>query len=230
MNERILLADGSPAFRGDLGHYLAGSHYTVEYASSGREAYWGAMQFRPDLMILDADLFRGENQDFFRKIRAGTTAPIILTSGSASVSARISGLDAGADDFLPKPYDMREMAARAKAVMRRSQAVSKKEQRLVTYDNFSLSLERYELRLRGERTELTPKELQLLYFLAVNPNKVFTREQLLDHVWGYQYLGNTRTVDAHVRKLREKCDGVSDRWGIRTIWGVGYKFEVVSST
>jgi DNA-binding response OmpR family regulator len=125
---------------------------------------------------------------------------------------------------------MREMAARAKAVMRRSQAVSKKEQRLVTYDNFSLSLERYELRLRGERTELTPKELQLLYFLAVNPNKVFTREQLLDHVWGYQYLGNTRTVDAHVRKLREKCDGVSDRWGIRTIWGVGYKFEVVSST
>lgn len=226
MNERILIADGSPSLRGDLGHYLAGSHYAVEYAATGREAYWGAMQFRPDLMILDTELFRGENADFFRKIREGTAAPIILTAGGASVSARISGLDAGADDFLPKPYDMREMGARAKAVMRRSQAIGKKEQRLVTYDNFVLSLERYELRLRGERADLTPKELQLLYFLAVNPNKVFTREQLLDHVWGYQYLGNTRTVDAHVRKLREKCDGVSDSWGIRTIWGVGYKFEV----
>ena len=226
MNERILLADGSSAFRGDLGHYFSGSHYTVEYASTGREAYWGAMQFQPDLMILDTDLFRGENADLFLKIRAKSQAPIILTSRNASVTERISGLNAGADDVLSKGCDMRELGARAKAVMRRSRAALEREQKTVTYDRFELSLEKYELKLGGKRVELTPKELQLLYFLASNPNKVFTRDQLLDQVWGYQYLGNTRTVDAHVRKVREKCDGVSDRWGIRTVWGVGYKFEL----
>ena len=121
---------------------------------------------------------------------------------------------------------MRELSARAKAVMRRSKIAQQPEKSgLLVYDKFELSIDQYELKLNGKRIELTPKELQLLFFLASNPNKVFTRDQLLDQVWGYNYLGNTRTIDAHIRKVREKCEGISPLWAIRTIWGVGYKFE-----
>ena len=225
MNERILLAETNPALRGDLSHYLTGNNYTVESVSSGADTLRGIECFSPDLVILDT-LLPGGGSSLCETIRRQSSVPIILTSRSTEVADRVSGLESGADDFLTKPCDPRELTARAKAVLRRSRIGERSnEPKLVVYDGLELSLERYELKLRGERVELTPKELQLLYFLASNPNKVYTRDQLLDQVWGYNYLGNTRTIDAHIRKVREKCEGVSDRWAIRTIWGVGYKFE-----
>ena len=224
MNERILLAETNPAFRGDLCHYLSGNNYTVESVISGTDTLSRLENFSPDLIILDT-LLPGGGSELCETIRKRSSVPIILTSGSASVSDKIHGLESGADDFLTKPCDVRELTARAKAVLRRSRIAETREQKLLLYDGFELSLERYELKLHGERVDLTPKELQLLYFLASNPNKVYTRDQLLDQVWGYSYLGNTRTIDAHIRKVREKCDGASPLWAIRTVWGVGYKFE-----
>lgn len=225
MNERILLAETNPALRGDLSHYLTGNNYTVESVSSGADALRGIECFSPDLVILDT-LLPGGGSSLCETIRRQSSVPIILTSRSTEVADRVSGLESGADDFLTKPCDPRELTARAKAVLRRSRIGERSnEPKLVVYDGLELSLERYELKLRGERVELTPKELQLLYFLASNPNKVYTRDQLLDQVWGYNYLGNTRTIDAHIRKVREKCEGVSTHWAIRTVWGVGYKFE-----
>lgn len=224
MNERILLAECNPILRYDVSRYLAGNHFAVEEVSSAHDAMASISRHAPDLVILDTELSHREGRDVCAEIRTSSAVPIILTSSESSVAERIRGLESGADDFLQTPCDMRELGARAKAVLRRSRLKDRTSSALV-YDNFALSIEKYELRLRGERVELTPKELQLLHFLASNPNKVFTRDQLLDRVWGYQYLGNTRTIDAHIRKVREKCDGVSDKWAIRTIWGVGYKFE-----
>lgn len=224
MNERILLAEANPTVRGDLSHYLLSNHYTVESVSTGSDALYRVETFSPDLVILDTLLPEG-GASLCAAIRKSSAVPIILTAPRATVADKIQGFESGADDFLLKPCDMRELNARAKAVIRRSRIGKEADNRTVVYDRFELSLEKYELKLGGERIDLTPKELQLLYFLSSNPNKVYTRDQLLDQVWGYNYLGNTRTIDAHIRKVREKCEGVSNQWAIRTIWGVGYKFE-----
>ncbi|MBR2906726.1 MAG: response regulator transcription factor [Clostridia bacterium] len=225
MNERILLAEANPTLRTDLSRYLSSNNYTVESVSSGTDTLCRVETFSPDLIILDALLSEGK-ASLCEEIRKSSSVPIILTSPRATVADKVHGLEAGADDFLLKPCDMRELGARAKAVLRRSRILDRAEDnRTITLDKLELSIDKYELRLNGDRVDLTPKELQLLYFLASNPNKVYTRDQLLDQVWGYNYLGNTRTIDAHVRKVREKCEGVSDQWTIRTVWGVGYKFE-----
>lgn len=227
MNERILLAEANPAIRGDFSHYLSGNNYTVDAVTSGGEALSALDRTTPDLVILDT-LLPGGGTELCATIRSRSPVPIILTAEAGSPADAVHALESGADDFLKMPCDMRELSARAKAVLRRSKPSERPQDKLLTYDGLELSIERYELRLRGKRVDLTPKELQLLHFLASNPNKVYTRDQLLDRVWGYNYLGNTRTIDAHVRKVREKCDGVSPFWSIRTIWGVGYKFETVS--
>lgn len=227
MNERILLAEDNPILRADVSRYLLGNHYTVETARSGSEVISSLENSPPDLVILDA-LLPGGGAEICRMIRRRSSVPIILTAEAATTADAIRALESGADDFLKKPCDLRELSARTKAVLRRSKHEFLKKENLLIFDGFELSIERYELRLRGERVDLTPKELQLLYFLASNANKVYTRDQLLDQVWGYQYLGNTRTIDAHIRKVREKCNGISPYWSIRTIWGIGYKFETVS--
>ena len=225
MNERILLAETNPALRGDFSRYFSSNHYTVESVANGTDAMNRIERFSPDLIILDT-LIPGGGTALCSAIRKKSSVPIILTAPAATTAETVSGLESGADDFLLKPCDMRELSARAKAVMRRSNLrTAAADSSTLTYDNFELSIDRYELKLAGRRVDLTPKELQLLFFLASNPNKVFTRDQLLDSVWGYNYLGNTRTIDAHIRKVREKCEGISPRWAIRTIWGVGYKFE-----
>lgn len=225
MNERILLAETNPALRGDFSQYFSSNNYTVESVANGTDAMNRIDRFDPDLVILDT-LLPGGGTELCSKIRKSSSVPIILTSPHASAAEAVSGLESGADDFLTKPCDIRELSARAKAVMRRSKIAQQPVKNdLLVYDQFELSIQQYELKLAGKRVELTPKELQLLFFLASNPNKVFTRDQLLDQVWGYNYLGNTRTIDAHIRKVREKCEGVSSLWAIRTIWGVGYKFE-----
>lgn len=226
VNERILLAEPNPTLRSDLSRYLSGNQYTVESVDSGAGALSLLMHFSPDLVILDALLSSG-GTPLFEEIRKSSSVPIILTAPRATVTDKVHALESGADDFLLTPCDVRELGARAKAVLRRSLPKTHREEaRTINLDRFTLSIEEYEFRLDGQRVDLTPKELQLLYFLASNPNKVYTRDQLLDKVWGYSYLGNTRTIDAHIRKVREKCDGVSDKWAIRTVWGVGYKFEI----
>ena len=227
MNERILLAESDPTLRSDLSRYLLNNQYTVESIGTGANALLLVQRFSPDLLILDAHL-PSNGAPFYTEIRKLSSIPIILTSPNATVADRVNALESGVDDFLLTPCDMRELGARMKAVLRRSRISSFQEEegQTINLDRFSLSIEEYELRLNGKRIDLTPKELQLLYFLASNPNKVYTRDQLLDKVWGYNYLGNTRTIDAHVRKVREKCNGVSDKWAIRTVWGVGYKFEI----
>ncbi len=225
MNERILLAEPNPTLRSDLSRYLLSNQFNVESVDSGADALSLVERFSPDLVILDALLSSG-GTPLCEEIRKDSSVPIILTAPRATVQEKVRALESGADDFVLKPCDPRELGARARAVLRRSQLEARgKEDSTINLDRFSLSIEEYELRLDGRRIDLTPKELQLLYFLASNPNKVYTRDQLLDRVWGYNYLGNTRTIDAHVRKVREKCNGVSDKWAIRTIWGVGYKFE-----
>ena len=226
MNERILLAEDNPILRADVSRYLSGNHYTVETARSGGEVISSLDNSPPDLVILDA-LLPGGGAEICRMIRRRSSVPIILTAEAATTADAVRALESGADDFLKKPCDLRELSARAKAVLRRSKHEFLQKENLLIFDGFELSIERYELRLRGERVDLTPKELQLLYFLASNCNRVFTRDQLLDKVWGFDYLGDSRTVDVHVKRLREKLEGVSDKWVLKTVWGVGYKFELL---
>ena len=164
-----------------------------------------------------------------REIREVSAKPIIMITAKNETFDKVLGLELGADDFIVKPFDMKELSARVKAVLRRYNAYSKTEDdEVVRFDQIEISLQKYELKLRGKAIDVPPKELELLYFLARNCNRVFTRDQLLDKVWGYDYLGDSRTIDVHVKRLREKLDGVSDKWALKTVWGVGYKFELLS--
>ena len=162
-----------------------------------------------------------------REIREISNKPIIMVTAKDEVFDKVLLLELGADDYLVKPFDMKELSVRIKAVLRRYQSIDNKtDSETVSFDNIEISLSKYELKIKGKVEEIPPKELQLLYFLASNYNRVFTRDQLLDKVWGFDYLGDSRTVDVHVKRLREKLEGVSDKWALKTVWGVGYKFEV----
>ena len=162
-----------------------------------------------------------------REIREISNKPIIMVTAKDEVFDKVLLLELGADDYLVKPFDMKELSVRIKAVLRRYQSIDNKtDDECVTFDNIEISLSKYELKIKGKVEDIPPKELQLLYFLASNYNRVFTRDQLLDKVWGFDYLGDSRTVDVHVKRLREKLEGVSDKWSLKTVWGVGYKFEV----
>ncbi|MBR2613122.1 MAG: response regulator transcription factor, partial [Clostridia bacterium] len=163
-----------------------------------------------------------------REIREISSKPIIMITAKGEVFDKVLGLELGADDFVVKPFDMKELSARVKAVLRRYQSHSvQSDEDVIKFENIEISHQKYELKLCGKPVDVPPKELELLYFLASNSNRVFTRDQLLDKVWGFDYLGDSRTVDVHVKRLREKLDGVSDKWSLKTVWGVGYKFEVL---
>ena len=152
-----------------------------------------------------------------------------MITAKGEVFDKVLGLEMGADDFVVKPFDMKELSARVKAVLRRYQAhANKNDEEVIKFENIEISLQKYELKLNGKAVDVPPKELELLYFLASNYNRVFTRDQLLDKVWGFDYLGDSRTVDVHVKRLREKLEGVSEKWILKTVWGVGYKFEILS--
>ena len=154
---------------------------------------------------------------------------MIMVTAKGEVFDKVLGLELGADDFVTKPFDMKELSARVKAVLRRYQSHTRQsDDEVIKFENIEISLQKYELKLRGKSVDVPPKELELLYFLASNYNRVFTRDQLLDKVWGFDYLGDSRTVDVHVKRLREKLEGVSDKWVLKTVWGVGYKFELLS--
>ena len=181
---------------------------------------------KPDLILLDVMMPQLDGWQVCREIRKKSQCPIIMLTAKGEVFDKVLGLELGADDYVVKPFEAKEVIARVKAVLRRSGVQNQKKAKEVSYDGLYINMENYELRVRGKQIDTPPKEMELIYHLASNPNRVYTRDQLLDEVWGFEYYGDSRTVDVHVKRLREKLDGVSDQWTLKTVWGVGYKFEV----
>ena len=209
--------------------YFENEGYKVKCAYDGADGVIAFKSYEPDLVLLDIMMPRKDGWQVCREIREISAKPVIMITAKGDVFDKVLGLELGADDFIVKPFDMKEISARIKAVLRRYNAHSKTmDDEVVKFEKIEISLQKYELKLAGKAIDIPPKELELLYFLASNCNRVFTRDQLLDKVWGFDYLGDSRTVDVHVKRLREKLEGISDKWSLKTVWGVGYKFEAYS--
>ena len=191
-----------------------------------REFFVASQAQTPDLVLLDIMLPRLDGWQVCREIRKKSNVPIIMLTAKSETFDKILGLELGADDYISKPFDTKEVIARVKAVLRRTSNDDASDIKEVKYDNLTINLTNYELVVKGKTIDTPPKELELIYHLASNPNRVYTRDQLLDEVWGFDYYGDSGTVDVHVKRLREKLEGVSDKWSLKTVWGVGYKFEV----
>ena len=226
---KILIVDDDPNISDLLKMYFENEGYDVKLAADGSEGLNYFKMYEPDLVLLDIMLPKKDGWQVCREIREISSKPVIMVTAKGEVFDKVLGLELGADDFVTKPFDMKELSARVKAVLRRYQAHSRQsDDEVIKFENIEISLQKYELKLKGKSVDVPPKELELLYFLASNYNRVFTRDQLLDKVWGSDYLGDSRTVDVHVKRLREKLEGVSDKWVLKTVWGVGYKFELLS--
>ncbi|HJB26264.1 MAG TPA: response regulator transcription factor [Firmicutes bacterium] len=224
---KIMVVDDDTNICELLRLYLEKEGYTVALAYDGQEAVDKFPSENPDLMILDVMMPKLDGWQVCREIRKTSNCPIIMLTAKGETFDKVLGLELGADDYVVKPFDTKEIVARVKAVLRRStSAQDKNDIKEVRYDKLVVNMTRYELRVDGKQVDTPPKELELLYHLASNPNRVYTRDQLLDEVWGFEYYGDSRTVDVHVKRLREKLEGVSDQWSLKTVWGVGYKFEV----
>ena len=206
--------------------YLEKDGYETVVMSDGAAALEAFDVAKPDLILLDVMMPRLDGWQVCREIRKKSQCPIIMITAKGELFDRVLGLELGADDYVVKPFEAKEVMARIKAVLRRSGVSAEKKARIVEYDNLYINMENYELRVGGTMIDAPPKEMELLYYLAGNPNRVFTRDQLLDEVWGFDYYGDSRTVDVHVKRLREKLEGVSTHWNLKTVWGVGYKFEL----
>lgn len=223
---KILVVDDDVNICDLLRLYFENEGYEVKTANDGAEGITLFREYEPDLVLLDIMLPRKDGWQVCREIREESNKPVIMITAKGEVFDKVLGLELGADDFVVKPFDMKELAARVKAVLRRTvHSETQTESAVVKFDNLEISLEKYEMKLCGKYIDIPPKELELLYFLALNVNRVFTRDQLLDKVWGFEYLGDSRTVDVHIKRLREKIDGASDKWSLKTVWSVGYKFE-----
>ncbi|MBE6552979.1 MAG: response regulator transcription factor [Ruminococcaceae bacterium] len=226
---KILIVDDDANISDLLKMYFENEGYHVKTAADGVEGINYFKIFDPDLVLLDIMLPKKDGWQVCREIREMSSKPVIMITAKGDVFDKVLGLELGADDFVVKPFDMKELSARVKAVLRRYQShVHQDDEEVIKFENIEISLQKYELKLRGKSVDIPPKELELLHFLASNYNRVFTRDQLLDKVWGFDYLGDSRTVDVHVKRLREKLEGVSDRWLLKTVWGVGYKFELLN--
>ncbi len=223
--EKILVVDDDLNICELLRLYLEKEDYTVVIANDGASAVSTFNAENPALVLLDIMLPKLDGWQVCREIRKFSEVPIIMLTAKGEVFDRVLGLELGADDYVVKPFDTKEVIARIKAVLRRSASSMADEVKEVHYDKLSINLTNYELRVNGVQVDTPPKEMELIFHLAKNPNRVFTRDQLLDEVWGFDYYGDSRTVDVHIKRLREKLDGVSDKWELRTVWGVGYKFE-----
>ena len=228
---KILIVDDDTNICELLRLYMEKEDFEVALATDGEAALKAFEAFEPDLMLLDIMLPRLDGWQVVREIRKRSQCPVIMLTAKGEVFDRVLGLDLGADDYVVKPFEAKEVVARVHAVLRRSgiQSVQKAENKEVSYDGLTINLTNYELKVNGNRVDTPPKEMELIYHLASNPNRVFTRDQLLDEVWGFDYYGDSRTVDVHIKRLREKLEGVSDKWTLKTVWGVGYKFEVTAS-
>ncbi len=225
-NEKILVVDDDQNICELLRLYLEKEGYAVKIVNDGVSAVNAFKQENPDLMILDIMLPKLDGWQVCREIRKFSDKPIIMLTAKGETFDKVLGLELGADDYMTKPFDTKEMVARIKAVLRRTGTAATGESvKEVNFENLSVNLTNYEMKVNGAAVDTPPKELELIYHLASNPNRVFTRDQLLDEVWGFDYFGDSRTVDVHVKRLREKLEGVSAKWELKTVWGVGYKFE-----
>ncbi len=223
--ERILVVDDDTNICELLRLYLEKDGYEVMIANNGGDAVKMFQDLSPDLMLLDIMLPVLDGWQVCREVRKFSDKPIIMLTAKGETFDKVLGFELGADDYVVKPFDAKEVMARVKAVLRRSGSVPQADIKEVSYEKLSINLTNYELRVDGKKVDTPPKELELIYHLASNPNRVFTRDQLLDEVWGFDYYGDSRTVDVHVKRLREKLEGISEKWELKTVWSVGYKFE-----
>ena len=223
MPKKILIVEDEANIRELLRLYLEREGYAVIEAENGVEGIKLWKSEKPDMLLLDVMMPVMDGWAVCKEIRAESDVPIIMLTAKGETADRVSGLEMGADDYIVKPLEMPEVIARVRAVFRRMAPDDAPEK--LTFDNLVIDKQAYDLIIKGKRVDAPPKEIELLYYLASSPNRVFTRAQLLDDVWGFDYFGDTRTVDVHVKRLREKLEGVSDKWELKTVWGVGYKFE-----
>ncbi len=208
--------------------YLEKEGYAVTTAFDGSMGLTKFRAIQPDLVLLDVMMPVMDGWGVCKAIRAESQTPIIMLTAKGETDDKVSGLRHGADDYITKPFEMREVLARIEAVLRRASGiVAEKKVRKLSFDKLTIDMDAFELLVDGKKIDAPPKEMELLFYLASSPNRVYTRNQLLDEVWGFDYFGDSRTVDVHVKRLREKLEGVSDKWSLKTVWGVGYKFEVL---
>lgn len=232
MSTHILIIEDDPNIAELIRLYLEKDNFDVTIASDGRTGVNAFHSIHPDLILLDIMLPEMDGFEVCREIRKTDKTPIIMLTAKDETVDKITGLELGADDYIAKPFDMKEVIARIHAVLRRfgdSDSASSDPTDAIIFHNLVINMSAYEVLICGKKVEMPPKELELLYFLASHPNRVFTRNQLLDDVWGFEYLGDSRTVDVHVKRLREKINGASEQWSLSTVWGVGYKFELISN-
>ena len=228
MAKSILIVEDDNNIADLLRLYLEKEGYQATIAADGTQGIDFYRRLRPDLVLLDVMMPGVDGWGVLRAIRQDSQTPVIMLTAKGETTDKVSGLKQGADDYITKPFEMKEVLARIEAVLRRAAGDGDKEKpRRLVFDKLIIDLDSFELIVEGKRVETPPKEMELLYHLASTPNRVYTRNQLLDEVWGFDYFGDSRTVDVHVKRLREKLEGVSDKWSLKTVWGVGYKFEVV---
>ena len=224
---RILVIEDDKDIQEILKNYLIDQGYLVTLAGDGVDGIAKFHNGKFHLILLDIMLPKMDGQQVLAEIRKESEKPVIMITAKGEVFDKVLGLEMGADDFVVKPFDLKELYARVKAVLRRYQShIRENNSDVIRFENFEISQEKFELKLKGKKVDIPPKELQLLYCLASNPNRVFSREQLLEHVWDFAFLGDSRTVDVHIKRLREKLDGASEKWALKTVWGIGYKFEL----
>ena len=226
MGKKILIVDDDVNICELLRLYLEKDGFETLVVNDGDAAVATQKSEKPDLVLLDIMLPKIDGWQVCREIRKFSNVPIIMLTAKSETVDKVLGLELGADDYVAKPFDTKEVVARVKAVLRRTMPNDDNKIKSVTFDKLTINLTNYELIVNGVQIDTPPKELELIYHLANNPNRVYTRDQLLDEVWGFDYYGDSRTVDVHVKRLREKLEGVSEEWSLKTVWGVGYKFEL----
>lgn len=226
MSQKVLVVEDDNNIAELLRLYLQKDGFEVSHAADGGKAVEMAREIQPDLVLLDIMLPVMDGWQVCRELRKTMKMPIIMLTAKGETEDKVSGLEMGADDYIVKPFEVKELLARVHAVLRRTGDDGKPKSKKLTFDKLVINLDSYELIVDGKKIDTPPKEMELLYHLAATPNRVYTRNQLLDEVWGFDYFGDSRTVDVHIKRLREKIENVSDQWELKTVWGVGYKFEV----
>lgn len=231
LKQKILIVDDDSNIAELISLYLTKECFDTQQVSDGESALEAVRTYQPDLILLDLMLPGMDGYQVCREVRSKSQIPIIMLSAKGEIFDKVLGLELGADDYMEKPFDSKELVARVRAVLRRYRpcspsAADTSDDKIVTYPDLIINLTNYSVTYMGRSIDMPPKELELLYFIAASPNRAFTREQLLDHIWGYEYIGDTRTVDVHIKRIREKIRDHAS-WRISTIWGIGYKFETM---
>ena len=224
----VLIVEDDPNIRELLQLYLEKDGYAVTLAADGGQGLEKFRSIKPDLVLLDVMMPVMDGWAVCKAIRAEGDTPVIMLTAKGETDDKVAGLKSGADDYVTKPFEMKELLARIEAVLRRTDRnCEENKSRRLTFDKLTIDMDAFELTVDGKKVDTPPKEMELLFYLASTPNRVYTRNQLLDEVWGFDYFGDSRTVDVHIKRLREKLEGVSEKWSVKTVWGVGYKFELL---